>query len=155
MKAMESILSSITGRDLIIQEMPAERYVIIARGRWEFHPISGARLRSGQAVHFYTDKLDPQEAAGGGTGNLTDFFQRLEDITRIRVINEVTDGPTKPIEWANNFSASRAAGTEPPLRDLLDNLTTQTSLEFIRRPRMVPVWFVRERSTTTQPVNRK
>jgi len=153
MKAMESILSAMTNRDLIFEKKPAQRDVIIARGQWQFHPLSGGRPRTSNSLHFYTDTLDPQGGAGGGTGNLAEVLHRLEEITRRKVIDEITDRPTTNIDWANNYSEHNATKSEAALGQLLDNVAKQTSLEFVRTKRMVPVWFIREKSQSKQPGN--
>jgi hypothetical protein len=154
MKAFESIISSITARNIVIEQKSAERNVIVARGRWQFHQVSGARSMN-SAIHFYTDILDSQQGAGGGSGNLTQVFHRLEDIAHRKVIDEVTDRPTKDIEWANNNSGHKASQNEAALAQLLDNLSKQTSLEFVRTKRMIPIWFVHEKAATTQAINVK
>jgi len=81
-------------------------------------------------------------------------------ILRIRVLgrkmlDEVTDRPTNKTDWANNYSEHNASKSEASLGQLLDNVAKQTSLEFVRTKRMIPVWFVREKPPTTQSVNLK
>jgi hypothetical protein len=155
MKALESILSAVTKRDLIFEKKPAERDVIVARGHWQFHPISGGRPKSNASIHFYTDTLDPQEGAGGGSGNLTEVLHRLEEIAGRKVIDEVTDRPTTSIDWANNYSEHNATKSEAALAQLLDNVAKQTSLEFVRTKRMIPIWFIREKPPTIQAASTK
>ncbi len=146
MKALESILSVMTAKDLIFEKKPAERDVIVARGHWQFHPLSGGRPRTNSSVHFYTATLDAQEGAGGGSGNLSQVLHRLEEITGRKVIDEVTDRPANDIDWANNYSEHHATKNEPALAQLLDNVAKQTSLEFVRTKRLIPIWFVREKA---------
>jgi hypothetical protein len=106
-----------------------------------------------RSIHFYTDKLDEQEGAGGGTGKLSEVFHRLEEIAQRKVIDEVSGRPTGDVEWYNNYSEHDAHKSEAGVATLLDNLTKQTSLEFVRAKRMIPIWFVYDRSATTQPIN--
>jgi len=157
MKAMESICRAATGRDLLFEKKLAERDVIVVRGNWNFVPVQGGREKRSprRSIHFYTDKLDEQEGAGGGTGKLKDIFHRLEEISRRKVIDEVSGYPTADVEWYNNYSENDAHKSEEKMAMLLDNLAKQTSLEFVRTRRMIPIWFVRDRSAATQPVNEK
>jgi hypothetical protein len=153
MKAMESICRDATRRDLLFEKKLAERDVIVARGNWNFVPVQGGREKRSprRSVHFYTNKLDDREGAGGGTGNLTQVFHRLEEIAQRKVIDEVSGRPTADVEWYNNYSENDAHKNEAAMGKLLDNLTKQTSLEFVRTKRMIPIWFIREKNPATAP----
>jgi hypothetical protein len=155
MKALESICCAATRRDLIFEKKIAECDVIVARGNWNFIAVQGGREKRTprRSIQFYTDKLDEQEGAGGGTGDLTQVFHRLEEIAQRKVIDEVSGRPKSDVEWYNNYSEHEADKSEAAMAKLLENLTKQTSLEFVRTKRMMPVWFIREKSPTTQPWN--
>ena len=157
MKALESICRDATRRDLVFEKKLAERDVIVVRGDWNFVPMQVGREKRTprRSIYFYTDKLDEKEGAGGGTGKLKDIFHRLEEIAQRKIIDEVSGYPTGDVEWYNNYSENDAHKSEKKMAMLLDNLAKQTSLEFVRTRRMIPIWFVRDRSATTQPIDQK
>ena len=155
MKAMESLLSAITARNLLIEERPVEQDVIVVRGKWTFMPPSApARSRRPNSVHFYTDRIDEQGGAGGGSGDFGQLMHRLEQIAGKKVVDEVEVLPQGKVLWENSHSADRASQSEAGLAQLLLNLQQQTGLEYLRTKRQVPVWFIRDRGATTQPTAR-
>ena len=103
MTALQSILSAVTRRNLLIQKRTVEKDVIIASGRWTFQPITGGRRTSIPAIHFYTDTLDPQQGAGGGSGDLNAVFHRVEEITHRTLIDEVTRRPVGEVPCRECF----------------------------------------------------
>jgi hypothetical protein len=70
------------------------------------------------------------------------------------VIDEVEVKPPRDLDWSNNRSDDQARKSESAMIELLENLQKQTGLEYIRTRRPVPKWFVREKTTTTQPTTR-
>ena len=129
--------------------------MIVVRGNWNFVSVQGGREKRTprRSIHFYTDKLDEKEGAGGGTGKLSEVFHRLEEIAQRKVIDEVNGRPKGDVEWYNNYSDYEAHRNEAAMEKLLENLANQTSLEFIKTRRAIPVWIVRDRTAATQPVN--
>jgi hypothetical protein len=150
-KAMESILSAIVKKDLVIEKKEVEQDVIVVRGKWNFTPVEGAPPRRTNSVHFYVGKIDEQEGAGGGSGDFRQLMFRLEEIAGRKVIEEVEVKPTREVEWSNNRSDDQAHKSESAMIELLENLGKQTGLEYIRTRRAIPKWYVREKSATTQP----
>jgi hypothetical protein len=154
-KALLSILRSATGRDLLIEQRLVERDVIVARGDWSFVPM--AQQPTGQTIwlQFYTDKLDHTRASYSPPANLTNILEWLEGTTNRKVIDEVTQRPAQDVPWMNHTSANDAIDNEQKRGQLLENLHKQTSLEFLRTRRVIPVWFIREQSPATQPKSPK
>jgi hypothetical protein len=164
MKALESILSAVTAKELRFEKKLVERDVIIARGTYVFHEDQNyttlatqagiGRPRAGE-VHLYTLPLSPILGGGGGSGELASLFEILESSTHRKFVDDVQAPRPKSISWSNNSSQYSAAGKETKLDQLLAIVQKQTSLQFSKEKRAMPVWFVREKLATTQPVNSK
>jgi hypothetical protein len=159
MQALESTLSLITGKHLLFEKRPVESNVIVARGTYAFHEdesYSDADIKTGRQkarlgiVHLYTRPLSPIFGGGGGTGSMAEFLKRIEETCHRKVIDEVSEPRPASIEWSNNHSQYLAAEKEAKLDELLAVVKKQTSLQFSKEKRPVPVWFIRERSATTQ-----
>jgi hypothetical protein len=144
-QALQSILRFATGKDLIIEKKMLERDVIVVRGKWSFTPL--AEQPHGQTIwlQFYTDSLDLTKAQYGA-GDLESALTWLENILGRKVFDEVTGRPTTAVPVVKHTSTNRAIDNDQALGQLLDNLTKQTSLEFVREKRMIPIWFIRDKS---------
>ncbi|HEV8292639.1 MAG TPA: hypothetical protein VGP94_11980, partial [Tepidisphaeraceae bacterium] len=139
MKALESILSAVTGKELIIEKKPLERDVIVARGTYAFQEDEDyaalatnrgiGKPRPGE-VHLYTVPISPILGAGGGTGNMAEFLKRLEETAHRKFIDEVQEPRPASIQWSNNSSQYLAATSNAKLDNLLTNVQKQTSLQF-------------------------
>ena len=138
---LDRIIRARLKRDISIQPRHVRHEAIVARGRWELQPIPGEPDR--QSVHFYVETRDTTSGAGGGTGAVRDFFQRIEDVTGRRVIDQ-TQSPPQQIVWRNHNSLDRAGSDPKRLRQLLDNTSQQTSLTFTLEPRDALIYAVTE-----------
>jgi len=142
-QALQSILRCATGKNLTIEKKMLERDVIVVRGKWSFTPLQ--EQPSGQMIwlQFYTDSRDPPNAEYGA-GDLESALNRLEETLARKVFDEVTQRPTTVVPVVKYTSANRAIDNDQALVQLLDNLTMQTSLEFVRTRRVIPIWFIKE-----------
>jgi len=146
--ALEDLIEAELGRNIRFEKRPTEREVIIASGRFKFHPPVGTYEST--SVHMYADEVDPDERSGGGTDrSLAEFLETLGDRVNIPVIDR-----TEPIEEISipfRHHRSSAIFREPDeqerarkLRLMLDHLTEQTELQFEMTTQPVEVWFVTE-----------
>jgi len=150
MKAVESILRTTTGREIVIEQKRVERDVIVVKGEWYFHELDSIAAGQRKTLQLFTDKIDPSPARTWNS-SFPSFLDYLEAVADRIVINEVAKGPTTNIDSANNASARWISPTEQQLADLLNNLQKQTSLEFVRTKRMIPIWFIRDKSANNTP----
>jgi beta-lactamase regulating signal transducer with metallopeptidase domain/peroxiredoxin/uncharacterized GH25 family protein len=147
LEALSAIMQRDLERTVHFERRMVRQKVVVARGQYSFHPEPNAYNDS--SVHIFSDELDPDEGAGGGTGTLTEFLMHVGDRLLIPAIDE-TDGPKGlNLTWANHGS-SALRGTESSEADAkrdrtLQNLAKQTGLDFTREEREVPVWFVSEK----------
>jgi hypothetical protein len=136
MKALESILSEVTGRRIVIERPLVEREVIIASGKWNFHPSSEP-----SATRFYTSTHDMRN---GGMGTLADSFVTLERDLGRKIIDETEEPRPAQVYWVGRSYYT------PDLdhawrAELLASLEKQTSLKFVQTRRVVPIWIVSEK----------
>jgi hypothetical protein len=159
MRALESILSQVTGMDLMFEKRMVERDVLVAGGRWTYH-----RLEVTPAAAAAMGRLAPRNTAvqlfvddselllgdmGGGSADFAGFLQQLEGNTGRRILDEVEGVRPKRIQFSTYMIQRRPDG--PGLDQYLANVEKQTSLKFTKAKRAVGVWFVREKPATTQP----
>ena len=148
LKAFEKIVQDYTRRSIRFEQGQIERDVIVARGKFQFKPLSGTYDDSW--VHVFSDKLDPDERGGGGSGSLDKFLRRLGDILlNQQVINETQKSDDIKVQYGWHYSGYLRKITDETdkikkLGILLDNLSRQTGLTFNRQRRIVAKWIVFE-----------
>ena len=157
MRGLESILSQVTGKDLLIEKRMVERDVIVAGGQWVYHrlevtpaaaAVMGRLVPRNTAVHLFVDDSELLLGdMGGGSGDLAGFLQQLEGNTGRRIIDEIEGVRPKRIQFSTYMMERRPDG--PGMDQYLANVQKQTSLKFTKTKRAVGVWFVRERGATT------
>ena len=146
LKALESILSRVTGRKLAIEQLPVERDVIIVRGKWDFHP--GGDLK---AMAFYLPEGDSRRS---GWGTLADSFMSLERDLHRRIIDETEEPHPAWVYWSGRGFSNPGGQHESWRNEALAAIEKQTSLKFEQTRRVIPVWIVNDRSANTQPVSK-
>jgi hypothetical protein len=153
MQALESILSQVTGKNLVIEQRMVERDVIVAAGHWVYH-----RLEVSPAAAAAMGRLSPRNTAvqlfvdeseltlgemGAGSGDFAEFLQQLEGNVDRRIVDETEGARPKRVQFSTYMMERRPDG--PGLDQYLANVEKQTSLKFTKTKRAVGVWFVRER----------
>lgn len=146
-KALEKIVQKVTGRPIRFERRSVKRDVIVVRGQFEFHPLSGTY--NDTWVHVFSDKLDPDEGGGGGSGSLDKFLNQRLAVTQLnrQVINLSESSDDVVLRWGCHMSGylgKMPSGPESAakLDLLLKNLARQTSLTFTKERRKVDVWYL-------------
>ena len=146
--ALADLVAAELGRRVTFEKRLVEREVIIATGRFTFHPPVGTYEDT--SVHMYATETDPDEGSGGGTADsLSKFLEVLGNRVRVPVIDRTEPGEAMRVPYRHHRSSSvyRVADEEKraqKLRVMLDHLTEQTELEFEVATEPVEVWFVSE-----------
>ena len=142
--ALEKILADELKMPIHFTPRELEREVIVAAGRYQFHPLGD--LPKERAVHLGTESL-PSDSGGGGSGSLRKMLDWLGDRVSRLVIDE-TDSSNEMIQWRDHLARAAhemASDTESGrelLKRLLENVSKQTSLTFHQERRKVRVWWV-------------
>ncbi len=142
MKALESILRQITARDLIIDRQLLDRQVFIVRGKWKWDS------KPDDLADFYQNSAGRHES----TGTLRDSFDALEERVGRRIFDEVDEPKPKQVIWnEQDFFpiASESSEVENPFK----SIERRTGLKFEPARKLIPVWVVYERNTTTAVPN--
>ena len=105
-------------------------------------------------MQLFSDRLDTPPARVLST-DFSQFLGYVEGVTDRKVINEIKKPPTTNVSWSINNSGRQVFKSEEKFAGLLQNLQRQTSLEFVRTKRIIPIWFIRERAVAEQPDNGK
>jgi len=149
--ALEALIEEELGRKVRFAKRPVTREVIVATGRFKFHPPVGTYENT--SVHMYADEVDPDEGSGGGTADsLAEFLQALGDRVNMPVIDRTKPEQATSVPYRHHRSSSvyREAdeqGRARKLRLLLEHLTEQTELQFEVTTQPVEVWFVTEEAS--------
>ena len=148
LKALEQLLADELGRNIRFVKRTVEREVIVATGKFKFHPPSGTY--ESNSVHLFSDQVDPDERAGGGTADsVSDFLQRMGSRVKMSVIDKTKSSEQVRIPYRHHRS-SRLRDVKDEvekakkLKTLLANLTDQTDLQFKVERQPVEIWFVTE-----------
>jgi hypothetical protein len=155
LRSMEEILRKEFGRPIRFVPREVEREVVAVRGEYQFTPHPRVE-KDANSVHLFTDRLDPNEGAGGGSGDFTRFLEWVGERVNRRFISEV-DHPPRRLSWRNNRSSDLRRLVEGEEKNeamtmLLANLKAQTGLEYVPQRRKVTVWFLEEElPPATQP----
>lgn len=144
LKAMEAILAVELKMPVRFAPREVEREVIVARGRYRFHPLGD---RPGERfVHLGTEALPPQNG-GGGSGTLRRMLDWLGDRVG-RVVVDETGSSNESVQWRDHLARTMnemASDTEAGralLGRMLENVAKQTSLSFRVERRKVRVWAI-------------
>lgn len=147
--ALEPILSKQLNRRIRITRRMVDRDVIVVRGEYQYQPLPEVGIQRFQSVHIYADILDADEGAGGGTASLADFLAHVGDHMNMPVIDETT--ADSQVVWRNHKSSRLRDMPPGPAKfakvdQVLKNLARQTSLQFVRERRQMPVWYIEDAS---------
>ena len=149
LRALEKILSDEIGRDIRFEKRQVEEDVIIVTGDFKFHPPT--ETYENKSVHLYTDKLDPDEGAGGGTSDsVNDFTLMLAGLIDMTVMDQTTVSEEIKVPYRHHGSSylrkvKNQAEKKIKLDTLLINLTKQTELQFRIERQPIEVWFITEK----------
>jgi hypothetical protein len=107
----------------------------------------GVASHDDRSVHIHADRLDRNEGAGGGTGELDQFLRHMGSRLNRWVINETTAPADLKVSWANHKSSSLQKLEEGPekakrIEMIMVHLARQTSLEFRPQRRTMEMWFI-------------
>ncbi len=147
LKALEIILQEELDKKIGFQKRKVHRLVIVARGNYQFTPPSGTY--SDEWVHFYSDKLDPDEGSGGGTADtVAKLIAVLGRRTGMQVIDETKNSSKEINQPYGHHGSSRLRNVKDQVEKsakldlMLKNLHEQTNLTFTVEQRLVSKWFV-------------
>lgn len=145
LKAFEQIVREYTNQPIRFEKQQIELNTIVVRGKFRFKPPSGTY--NNRWIHVYSDKLDPDERGGGGSGSLDRFLTQWLSETNLKqcVVNLTDSSDDVKVNWGCHMSSYLGKIDPGPERDarldhLLDNLSKQTSLTFTKERRKVDVW---------------
>jgi WD40 repeat protein len=145
LQALEPILTVELKKPVHFTAREVEREVIVARGRYQFHPLSD--LPNERVVHLGTESLPPRNGPGG-RGSLKQMLSVMGDRINCTIIDESESPGGLMIEWTDHLARQvkeLSANTEDGrslLHRLMENVSQQTSLTFHQEWRKVAVWSV-------------
>lgn len=141
--AMQPVLQKEWGVPVKLTFREVERDVYVARGRWDFKPISA----DFPDVQIYGTFLDKDSGSGGATGNFDKFLRAAGSWIGMPIVNEATEPPKKRFSWSYHmpspFTDQQQAESHDP-ESVTANLASQTGLEFVKERRQTRVLFVEE-----------
>ena len=146
LKAFEQLLAEELGRYIRFEKRIVEQEVIVATGRFKFHPIPRAVRQD--VVHLYVDELS---TSGGGTvHSVAELLQTIGNRANIYVVDKTEPSEENNILYYLHRSSRelRRMQSSPEktekLKTFLANLTEQTELQFKVATQPVEIWFVTE-----------
>jgi Leucine-rich repeat (LRR) protein len=144
LKAFEQLLADELSRPIRFEKRIVEQEVIVATGRFKFHPTPGADRQD--VVHLYVDKL---RTSGGGTAHsVAELLQAIGNRANIYVFDRTEPSEENNILYYLHSSSRdlRRMKSSPEktekLKIFLANLTEQTELQFKVALQPVEVWYV-------------
>jgi hypothetical protein len=147
LKAFEQIVQEYTNQPIRFEKQQIELNTIVVRGKFRFKPLTGTY--NNRWIHVYSDKLDPDERGGGGSGSLDRFLTQWLSETNLKqsVLNLTESSDDVKVNWGCHMSSYLGKIHPGPERDakldqLLDNLSKQTSLTFTKELRKVDIWCI-------------
>jgi hypothetical protein len=150
LQALEQLLAAELGRHIRFEKRSVEQEVIVATGRYEFHPLPEASRND--RVIMCTDPADHAEREGGGGGTAASvpaFLKAVGNRVGMPVVDQTE--PAGPVQIGyNHHSSSYLTRVKDPtekankLKILLESLSKQTNLQFQVERRPAEKWFVVE-----------
>ena len=147
LKALETILADELKKPIHFTPREVEREVIVAKGRYQFHPLGG--LPTSAPSTSARSRSPSDDGGGGGSGSLSEMLDWLGNRVSRLVIDE-TESPNERVQWRDHLARSMneiASDTESGrdlLKRLLENVSKQTSLTLRQERRKVTVWLISE-----------
>jgi Leucine-rich repeat (LRR) protein len=143
---LQEVLANELERKIRFEKRTVEHEVIVATGRFSFHPLAEARKQD--AVHLYVDELS---SSGGGTvDSVAELLQTIGNRANTYVVDRTEPSEGNNILYYLHRSSRplRQMESSPEktekLKVLLGNITKQTELQFELGSQPVEVWFVTE-----------
>ena len=151
--ALETILQKELGQNIRFVQRKVERQTIVASGKYQYHPPSFHDSNRGDVIHVYTDPSlltndrvrSRRMGAGGGSGAVSEFLQQLGNFLLLPVIDETESSDVETSWW---FRQRYLESDPDTLKSFLKSITEQTSIQFRREIRLVPIWFVEKAEET-------
>jgi hypothetical protein len=140
MKAVENVIRARVKVPVRAEKKKEQREVLVVTGKLEHKKMRGTRNHD--SIHVYTDKLDSEEGADGGRGQLHELLTLVGEYARHRVIDE-TESSRVNIAFTLHHSAAEHRGNAAWLDQMLKNLQDQTGLKFKFEQRAVELWVIR------------
>ena len=103
LKALETIVADGLKKSIHFTRREVEREVIVATGRYQFHPLGG--LPNERAVHLGTESLPSEDGGGGGSGSLAKMLDWLGNRIGRLVIDE-TESSNERVQWRDHLARS-------------------------------------------------
>ena len=148
LSALETILREELGQSIRIVLRNVERDVIIASGQFKYQPISFQDANEENTIHVFADPNRIRTSGGwGNSGSLGKFIRDLSNHLNHIIINETG---SSDVETRWRFRQAYFKSDPDTLESFLKSVSEQTSLEFRREKRLVPIWFV-ERDEDSKP----
>jgi len=144
--ALQEVLANELERKIRFEKRTVEHEVIVATGRFSFHPLAEARKQD--TVHLYVDELS--SSGGGSVDSVAEFLQTVGNRVNTYVIDRTEPSEeTRILYYLHRSSRTLRQMESGPekakkLKVFLENLSRQTDLQFEITRRPVEVWFVTE-----------
>ncbi|RJP33794.1 MAG: hypothetical protein C4527_03710 [Candidatus Omnitrophota bacterium] len=139
-KALETIIQKELGEPINFELRDVEREVTIVSGRYQYHPLTGFDSdQDRDVIHVFSDASQIREGGGGGSGTLHEFLTKLGSFLNHHIIDEV-ESSAMELSW--RWRQYRPQDSTATLDGYFKTLAKQTSLQFRKEKRTVPVWFV-------------
>jgi hypothetical protein len=131
MAALEKIIKQRTGWAVKFEKQQVEHEVFIARGSYKPRQDVPPDDRF---VHIYLDQKNKPQGANAGT--VRELLIAVGELMNHEIIDE-TDTPQASVFWRNYLPGNIS---DKYADQLLDNLTTETTLTFHREKRTTALW---------------
>ena len=144
LRAMVSLMSRVSGRNIVLERELVERDVLLAQGEWSYKPLATTTR-----PHEVQLTLDGSPDSFR-TAEFTDFLRHAESLADRRIIDEISGKRPQEVSWKWKSGIIRVDDSAE-LDRFIANLERQTSLKFVKARRRIWMWLVRERSAAMPP----
>jgi hypothetical protein len=159
LSALEKILEDELGRKIGFESREVNRDAIIVRGQYKRVPLENVERPDN--IYIYTDLHKhfpgPEPIDGGGTGSVAKMIERVGSDFNRPVVFETEGLSDITVSYHDSQSYSLATANAKTSEDrqqildsVLENLSSQTSLQFEYGQCEQDVWFITEQIKTKQ-----
>lgn len=146
--ALEQILREQFKREIRFERRSEEKEVVVVRGEFRFHPLTGIATSEAGVVQVMSDQPNMDDDAGGGPDPRWIFRVLSGERYTDRLFLVEADLPGRTENWELHDSCKLMSRDgidfDRELDLLLSNLAVQTSLKLERQHRKIDVWTVQE-----------
>lgn len=138
---LEKIIKTAWQMDIRFERKHVKRDIYIASGNYREPSILRYLITIDETINVFSHHEEQSETAGGGSGAFELFLNKLGNRFHTQIFDETNDS-AKQVQW--RWRQPMPEDPQKELSDSIDDITEQTGIQFTKKQRTIPIWFIVE-----------